>query len=159
MKAIQKGFTLIELMIVVAIVGILAAIALPAYQEYIARSRMSEVLAYLDSAKLSVSEYVASNPGLPGNAATAGIALPGNATHFNAVYYNESSAGNGTVRVSAQVTGVNSAIDGDEVCMVGTIQADRSITWACRTTEGAGGAGMKYLPSNCRVNDANCPTS
>ncbi|MFP5325843.1 MAG: prepilin-type N-terminal cleavage/methylation domain-containing protein, partial [Gammaproteobacteria bacterium] len=65
MKALQKGFTLIELMIVVAIVGILAAIALPAYQDYMVRARTTEPMAKLDEMKLSVSEYWASNGGLP----------------------------------------------------------------------------------------------
>ena len=66
MKQIQKGFTLIELMIVVAIVGILAAIALPAYQDYIVRSKMSEAIAAIAACKTSVSEYTASHGSLPG---------------------------------------------------------------------------------------------
>ena len=65
MKQIQKGFTLIELMIVVAIVGILAAIALPAYQDFIVRSKMSEALAAIAACKTSVAEYTASHTTLP----------------------------------------------------------------------------------------------
>src|SRR6266566_7302170 len=76
MKRLQQGFTLIELMIVVAIVGILAAIALPAYQDYIARSKITEALAFLDSAKTSVAEFTASNGGLPSNSSSAGLATP-----------------------------------------------------------------------------------
>ena len=66
MKRIQKGFTLIELMIVVAIVGILAAIALPAYQDYIVRSKMSEPIAAIAACKTSVAEYTATKGSLPG---------------------------------------------------------------------------------------------
>ena len=64
-KKAQKGFTLIELMIVIAIVGILAAIALPAYQDYIVRSKMSEAMVALAAAKTTVSEYVASTGTCP----------------------------------------------------------------------------------------------
>ena len=73
MKRIQKGFTLIELMIVVAIVGILAAIALPAYQDFIVRSKMSEALAAMAACKTSVSEYASSHGGtLPADDTAAG---------------------------------------------------------------------------------------
>ena len=72
MKRIQQGFTLIELMIVVAIVGILAAIALPAYQDYVVRSKMSEVEAAIAACKTSVSEYLSSHNSLPADNAGAG---------------------------------------------------------------------------------------
>ena len=72
MKRIQQGFTLIELMIVVAIVGILAAIALPAYQDYVVRSKVSELEAALAACKTSVAEYASSHGSLPGTTAEAG---------------------------------------------------------------------------------------
>jgi type IV pilus assembly protein PilA len=72
MKRVQKGFTLIELMIVVAIVGILAAIALPAYQDYIVRSKMSEALAAIAACKTSVAEYSSSHGTYPADVAAAG---------------------------------------------------------------------------------------
>jgi type IV pilus assembly protein PilA len=72
MKRIQQGFTLIELMIVVAIVGILAAIALPAYQDYVVRSKMSETEAALAACKTSVSEYVSTHANFPKNIEQAG---------------------------------------------------------------------------------------
>jgi len=72
MKRIQQGFTLIELMIVVAIVGILAAIALPAYQDYVIRSKMSEGVAAAAACKTSISEYVSTKNAWPTNADTAG---------------------------------------------------------------------------------------
>ncbi len=72
MKRLQQGFTLIELMIVVAIVGILAAIALPAYQDYVIRSKMSEGVAAAAACKTSISEYVSTKTAWPANADTAG---------------------------------------------------------------------------------------
>ena len=72
MKRVQQGFTLIELMIVVAIVGILAAIALPAYQDYIVRSKVSEAAATAAACKTSVAEYLASKNAMPADIAAAG---------------------------------------------------------------------------------------
>jgi type IV pilus assembly protein PilA len=81
MKRVQKGFTLIELMIVVAIVGILAAIALPAYQDFIVRSKMSEAMAAMAACKTSVSEYASSHAGtLPADITAAGCS--GTATQY-----------------------------------------------------------------------------
>src|SRR5438067_7745451 len=75
MKRIQQGFTLIELMIVVAIVGILAAIALPAYQDYVIRSKMSESVAAIAACKTSVSEFTATKNALPADNAAAGCSV------------------------------------------------------------------------------------
>ena len=73
MKKVQQGFTLIELMIVIAIVGILAAVALPAYQDYTIRAKMSEPLALMGEAKTSITEYFVANGVMPANNTQAGI--------------------------------------------------------------------------------------
>lgn len=159
MKTLQKGFTLIELMIVVAIVGILAAIALPAYQDYIARAKMTEPLAKLDELKLSVAEYVASNNITPLNASSAGIGSAGGWTsisgpaYFTDVGYQEVTpadpAPGGVVAVAVKLNGkANAALDTKALIMTGTVQADGSVSWQCSSDVAA--TALKLLPANCR---------
>ena len=140
MRTIQKGFTLIELMIVVAIIGILAAVAIPAYQDYIARSQMSEAVTLLGGAKTPLSEYVADRGALPAALTdvvsttsgkyTASITMGGNAT---------------TILLGATMgaAGVNNAIQGSTVLMT---SGDGGRAWNCT----AGTALPKYLPGACR---------
>lgn len=154
MKTLQKGFTLIELMIVVAIVGILAAIALPAYQDYIARAKMTEPLAKLDELKLSVAEYVASNNATPDNASSAGIGSAGGwtaisgPTYYTDVGYQEVTNGT-TVAVAVRLNGAaNAALNQKALIMTGTVEADGSVSWTCSSDVAA--TALKYLPANCR---------
>ena len=100
MKQIQKGFTLIELMIVVAIVGILAAIALPAYQDYIIRSRMSEPMAAIAACKTSVSEFVANRGTFPTNIDAAGCS-----TNTSQYLASMTVAATGAITATSQGTG------------------------------------------------------
>ncbi|HFB5975759.1 TPA: pilin [Neisseria gonorrhoeae] len=76
MNTLQKGFTLIELMIVIAIVGILAAVALPAYQDYTARAQVSEAILLAEGQKSAVTEYYLNNGKWPENNTSAGVASP-----------------------------------------------------------------------------------
>jgi len=161
MKALQKGFTLIELMIVVAIVGILAAIALPAYQDYMARAKMTEPMAKLDELKTGIAEYVATNNAVPANGQQAGLANSGACTPVvytgvNAVakYYKclgyQTTAAN-IVRVGVQLNNVaNGSLDNAWIIMEGTIDSPNStsVLWECYTN--ALSTATKFLPSNCR---------
>src|SRR5690349_666657 len=103
MNTVQKGFTLIELMIVVAIVGILAAIALPAYQDYTVRSKVSEGLSLVSGAKTAVSETYASTGNWPGTNAAAGLAA---STSITGKYVaSVDVSGNGKITVIFQNVG------------------------------------------------------
>jgi type IV pilus assembly protein PilA len=101
MKRIQQGFTLIELMIVVAIVGILAAIALPAYQDYVVRSKMSETEAAIAACKTSVSEYVSVHSNFPTNIEEAGCSN----TDSQYVKGSTASVGSNKINYSSTNTG------------------------------------------------------
>ena len=151
MKKIQQGFTLIELMIVVAIVGILAAIALPAYQDYIARSKTTEGAAALDSFKTGVSEYLSTNGSTLLASATADqVGMPaGGSAPLNAKYVSATSwTASGTapvISVTIASTGI-AGLDGTQLVLTGAVQSDNSIAWTCTGTATA----KKYLPSSCR---------
>ncbi len=146
MKKIQQGFTLIELMIVVAIIGILAAIALPAYQDYIARSKISEALVQLDAAKTSVSEFAASNGHMPTTADSAGVTAPANAKYVSNLVYN--AGGSDAGRLDATLREINDQVNNLLIVMKGTKNPDNSVSWECATTIAA--ANYKYVPANCR---------
>ncbi|HTR59388.1 MAG TPA: pilin [Casimicrobiaceae bacterium] len=141
MKRLQQGFTLIELMIVVAIVGILAAIALPAYQDYVIRSKMSEAEAALAACKTSIAEYTATHAGTFPDGAAAGCSTT--TTQYV----------NGGVTVS---TGVATAISQNtgaatECTLTLTPTADTTDTFTIATWSGTyAGCLPKYVPSAFR---------
>jgi len=135
MKQLQKGFTLIELMIVVAIVGILAAIALPAYQDYVVRSKMSEPIAALAACKTSVAEYLSTKTTMP-DTATAGC--QSEATQ----YLTTLTVASGTITAQTANTGAGSC----NLVLTPTGVVSNSIgTWTGSTT-----CSAKYVPSNFR---------
>jgi len=142
----QGGFTLIELMIVIAIVGILAAIALPAYQDYTVRAKMTEPLAALSEAKTTIAEYYATNGYLP-PAAAAGINAFPNRDIVRSVLYT--SGGTGATLEAVVQPGVVPTGEQTFVLSGTTIGNDRTIIWKCKPGGGSQ-IPVKYLPSNCR---------
>lgn len=147
MKAIQKGFTLIELMIVIAIVGILAAVALPAYQDYTARAQMSEALTLAEGQKSAVVEYYSDNGTFPNSNTSAGIAASNEIKgKYVASVKVEGNASVASITATMNSSNVNKDIKGKTLVLVDK-QNSGSFSWECKK----GSVDEKFLPSTCRT--------
>ncbi len=140
----QSGFTLIELMIVVAIIGILAAIAIPAYQDYTIRAQVSEGLSLGDGAKTAVAEYYTNWGSFPANNTAAGLTAN---TSITGKYVDQVTVTNGVI--AAQFgNDAHANISGDELQLSPIGAANNgSVEWVCKDD---GNIPDKYLPSACR---------
>jgi type IV pilus assembly protein PilA len=164
MKKVQQGFTLIELMIVVAIIGILAAIAIPAYQDYTIRAQVSEGMNLAAAAKAAVAETFLNRGVAPATRTVAGMSA--NATDTSGKYVTGVAVANGTITITYG-NEANAAIAGLTLELVPYTTPDQSVAWRCggagvpvgtaimvgaAYTGGtlAGAANVKYLPSACR---------
>ncbi|HEZ6046719.1 TPA: pilin [Neisseria meningitidis] len=163
MNTLQKGFTLIELMIVIAIVGILAAVALPAYQDYTARAQVSEAILLAEGQKSAVTEYYLNHGEWPANNSDAGVA---SSSTIKGKYVQSVEVKNGVVTATMLSTGVNKEIQGKKLSLWAKRQ-DGSVKWFCGqpvtrndkatdvgVTADAAANGKKidtkHLPSTCR---------
>ena len=146
----QQGFTLIELMIVVAIIGILAAIAIPAYQDYTIRAQVSEGLNLAGGAKAAVSEFTMDTGRYPSDSTTAGIATT--ATDINGKYVTQVGVG----VTGAVASGIVAVIYGNDAhailatsqLLLSPLTQAGSVVWTCKT--GAPAIAPKHLPAACR---------
>ncbi|MFT3928659.1 MAG: pilin [Spongiibacteraceae bacterium] len=144
MKTLQKGFTLIELMIVVAIVGILAAIALPAYQDYTIRAKITEGLTLADAAKATLGEYRQTSGRWTTTTTVAGMATSVNTPYVRGVTLPAA----GRIQVQFTQT-LNTAVSGATLFFNGTVQPGNGvITWTCTSTTAS--LLAKYRPASCR---------
>jgi type IV pilus assembly protein PilA len=162
MKAVQKGFTLIELMIVIAIIGILAAIAIPAYQNYTIRSQVTEGLSLADGWKTSISEFYAQNGTFPAGSSTGGsattIVAAGN-SQGKYVGSIQVTTG-GEIVVTYTGSQVNSKLSGEILGLTPGLDANNDVIWVCGTATAPTNVSFtaatttttvsaQYLPSSC----------
>ena len=154
-KQLQKGFTLIELMIVVAIIGILASIALPAYQTYVAKSNVTSIQASAAAGKTALWQYYIDNGGMPATPAalladadTAGLSgimtgsLPGGSVGVYEMGADETSG-----LFTVTLAGINGNINGEEIVFT-YADTGGALVFTC---EASNGISPKYLPNNCTV--------
>ncbi|MBR7233112.1 pilin [Neisseria meningitidis] len=162
MNTLQKGFTLIELMIVIAIVGILAAVALPAYQDYTARAQVSEAILLAEGQKSAVTEYYLNHGMWPGDHSSAGAA---SSSPIKGKYVKSVTVANGVITAQMASSGVNKEIQGKKLSLWAKRQ-NGSVKWFCgqpvqraaaakddtvaADTDTAKKIDTKHLPSTCR---------
>lgn len=153
MKTIQKGFSLIELMIVVAIIGILAAFAIPAYQNYIARTQVSEALSLASALKSAVVDTFAQDGSCVNNAtvATNGVALASSIVgkYVGSVTTGGTATTGCTITAAMRPTGVSTDVQGKPLTLT-MGNANGSLVWVCSSTT----IDQKYLPKSCINGDA-----
>jgi type IV pilus assembly protein PilA len=146
MGHLQKGFTLIELMIVVAIIGILAAVAIPAYQDYIARSQMSEAVSLSGSGKTPLSEFFADKGSWPSLADDVMGNTAGKYTKSITISASDATAKTLTLEVLMKDADINSSIK-SKTMILSTPNGGKE--WGCAAGGGAA-VDPKYLPAACR---------
>jgi type IV pilus assembly protein PilA len=164
MNKLNRGFTLIELMIVVAIIGILAAIAIPAYQDYTIRAQVAEGINLASGLKAAIAETYVQTGTAPSNREEAGMS--GDATDTFGKYVSQIAVVGGVITVTYGGRDINQTVANNTVTLTPYTTGDDSVTWACGRSAAAPGAAImngataptlgaasllgKYLPASCR---------
>ncbi|MGK0392423.1 MAG: type IV pilus assembly protein PilA [Alcanivorax borkumensis] len=145
-KQMQQGFTLIELMIVVAIIGILAAVALPAYQDYTTRAKMSEVIGFAASAKTAVTECIQNDNSTAGCNSNSAVGMDA-AANITSTYVESVTVGaNGQVVVAIQGTN-DATLDAASISLTPSLSSGGGVSWSCAPSATS---INKFLPASCR---------
>jgi type IV pilus assembly protein PilA len=151
MKSVQKGFTLIELMIVIAIIGILAAIAIPAYQDYTIRAQVSEGLSLAAGAKAAIAESFAQRGEAPVDREGAGMTPT--ATDTSGKYVSQVDVQNGSIIITYGLA-ANASIAGETLQITPYETPDRSVAWRCANADEPAGADVELLGTAAAGNTA-----
>ena len=150
----QKGFTLIELMIVVAIIGILAAIAIPAYQDYTTRAKVSEGLTAMGPVKASVAEYYMSQARMPANENEAGINTGALGDYVSGIEYFPIDTDSSRIVVTLNPANLNGVENTSNHFNLAGEGSSTGVSWTCRPGDESGetsnALANKFLPANCR---------
>ena len=149
MNKMQKGFTLIELMIVVAIIAILAAIAIPAYQDYVIRSQVTEGSSLAEGSKTAVAEYYSNIGRFPSTNASAGVAAPGSILGSYVSSVTIGLGAPGKIAVNYGGPKANIAIPIGTLLVFSPIGGGGSTIWNCTSSAGST-VNVKYRPTICR---------
>jgi len=150
MKRVQSGFTLIELMIVIAIVAILVALAVPAYKDYTIRAKVTECINGAAVAKLQVSEYYETVGTWPPDATAAGTLAPAGESQFCDGF--DFTDGTSEFQVGTDEAAIDSGISGNiDPQMFGVGNAQGGVDWFCQLGSATTSSNSKYLPSTCRA--------
>lgn len=150
MKRVQQGFTLIELMIVIAIVAILVALAVPAYKDYTIRAKVTECVNGAAVAKLQISEYRETVGTWPASETEAGTASPAGVSQFCSGFTYPGTNGDGSFDVLVDEAAIDSDISGAiEPTLTGSQSGQGGVNWEC-TQGNTATTNVKYLPSTCR---------
>jgi len=146
MKTLQKGFTLIELMITIAIIGVLAAIALPAYSDYVGRAQLAEALSLMSGARTALTEYRHNEGEFPTQPEQAGLETPSEITGNYVESVTIDSSGSGMITAKMKGSGVSPGVAGNNLLLSPTTHGG-AVEWTCKSD---GTIHAKYLPKACR---------
>jgi len=143
----QAGFTLIELMIVVAIIGILAAIAIPTYQDFTVRAKVSEALVSVGPAKVGVSEYYSALASWATDGITAGFETDYDTKFVNSVLWD-----GGTLLMTVEMKSIGTAILDGEIIVIEATATTGAVDWNCDTALPGFTVSNEFVPADCRTN-------